>query len=325
MSFRILLTGKNGQVGAELCRLLPSLGELIALDHGDLDLAKPAEIRRVVRDLRPQLLVNAAAYTRVDDAENNEPAAYAVNAEAPAFLAEEAKAVGAALIHYSTDYVFDGRKNSPYLETDPTNPLSVYGKSKLAGEIAVQASGVPHLILRSAWIYASRGHNFLLTILRLSTQKDELRIVHDQIGAPTWGREIAAGTIQILAQLARRDFSAESLAEFGGIYHMTAGGETSWYKFAQAILEECARSPRETPWIRAAMDGNPQITRSITPITTQQYPTPARRPAYSVLSNSRLFTAFGIRLPDWRSQLRALFQEASQPPSSSDHPNTVLR
>ena len=248
----------------------------------------------------------------MDRAESEPAIARAVNSNAPAIMAEEAKRLGATLIHYSTDYVFDGTKRSPYEETDTPNPINLYGATKLAGEEAIRASGAQHLILRTSWVYAPRGRNFLLTILKLATERQELRIVSDQIGAPTSSREIAAGTTQVLAQLARRDFSRQSFAEFGGIYHMTAEGETSWYQFAQAILEECARAPRETPWIRAATGARPQITRTITPISTEHYPTPARRPAYSVLSNSRLFKAFGIRLPDWRSQLRAVFQGSAE-------------
>jgi len=308
MKSRILLTGGTGQVGAELSRLLPELGELAAPGHLELDLANADSIRRTVRDLQPHLIVNAAAYTKVDQAEREESAAYAVNAEAPAVLADEAKKVGAALVHYSTDYVFDGSKNAPYLEDDPPNPLGVYGRSKLAGEQAVRDSGVPHLILRTAWVYASSGHNFLLTILRLSTQREELRIVCDQLGAPTWSREIAAATVRILAPMFQRGWKSNSLAERGGTYHLTAAGETSWHQFAESILDECSHAAPKSSWIATATGGLPLITHRVTPITTAEYPTPARRPAYSVLSNSRVQQSFGLRLPEWREQLRAVFK-----------------
>jgi len=310
MKPRILLTGKSGQVGSELCRLLPGIGELFAFDHRELDLAQFDAIRRTIRDAHPDLIINAAAYTQVDRAENDEAAAMAINAEAPARLAEEAKKIGAALVHYSTDYVFDGCKNSPYVEDDVPHPLSVYGKSKLAGELAIRASGVPHLILRTAWVYASAGHNFLLTILRLSTQREELRIVCDQRGAPTWSREIASGTVRILASLANQGWNPDSFAAIAGTYHMTAAGETSWHQFAQAILEESSSLSHPIPWFTSATAGLPQLTRRITAITTAEYPTPARRPAYSVLSNSRLQQSFGFHLPGWREQLHSLFHTA---------------
>ncbi len=200
----ILLTGKNGQVGCELLRLLPQLGELVAVGHNQLDLSKPADIRRIIQDVRPQLIVNAAAYTAVDQAERDETTAQAVNTEAPGLMAEEAKKIGAVLVHYSTDYVFDGAKRLPYDEADSANPINVYGKTKLAGEQAIRGSGVPHLIFRTSWVYATRGRNFLLTILRLATEREELRIVCDQTGAPTWGREIAVSTANTLAQVIGR-------------------------------------------------------------------------------------------------------------------------
>jgi dTDP-4-dehydrorhamnose reductase len=310
MSLRILLTGKNGQLGSELCRLLPGLGHLVALDRAALDLAKPEAIRRAVRDVHPHLIINAAAYTKVDQAEKDEAAAFAANAEAPALFAEEGKKIGAALIHYSTDYIFDGSKSTPYLEDDPPNPLNVYGKSKLAGEQAIRASGVPHLILRTAWVYAPSGHNFLLTILWLSTQREELRIVCDQRGAPTWSRELAAATVRILTPFAAQGWKPDLLAAVSGTYHVTAVGETSWHQFAEVILEERSHAPRDTPWIAAATGNLPQITRRVTPISTAEYPTPARRPAYSVLSNSRLLQTFGFQLPGWRDQLHSVFHTA---------------
>ncbi len=308
----ILLTGKNGQVGSELARLLPSLGKVVASSHAELDLANPGAVRRAIRDIRPQLIVNAAAYTQVDRAERDSAAASAVNTEAPGLLAAEAKRLGAVMVHFSTDYVFDGLKRSPYVETDAPNPINAYGKSKLDGEQAIQASGAAHLILRTAWIYATTGRNFLLSILKLSTQREELRIVCDQIGAPTASGQIAWGTVRILAHILRQGSAPDCFVPFSGIYHITAGGETSWYEFAQAILEGVAHISPDAPWYAQATGGHPRVARCVIPITTAEYPTPARRPAYSVLSNARLRSTFGFELPDWRSQLRQVFQAAEQ-------------
>ena len=304
MKPKILLTGKNGQVGEELERLLPEVGEVVALGRQELDLSNPDGIRRTIRAVRPNLIVNAAAYTAVDQAEKEETAASEINSAAPAIMAEEAKKVGASLVHYSTDYVFDGLKGNPYVEDDPTGPISVYGTTKLVGEQAIRASGVPHLIFRTSWVYATRGRNFLLTILRLATQREELRIVRDQIGAPTGSREIADATTKILCQLYRRE---GGLSDVSGTYHMTATGVTNWHEFATAILEEASHAPKTVPWFAAATGGKPLITRRVLPITTQEFPTPARRPAYSVLSNARLMKTFGIQLPGWRTQLHRAF------------------
>jgi len=303
MKPKILLTGKTGQIGSELLSLLPELGEVIAPERKDLDLLHPESIRNVVRTARPSLIINAAAFTGVDASESESNTAYVINAEAPAIFAEEAKGIGAALLHYSTDYVFDGRKGTPYEEDDATGPINVYGRSKLAGEQAIQASGVPHLIIRTAWVYSTRGRNFLLTILRLATEREELRIVQDQTGSPTWSREVAASTVRILAQLLQRGNPAEAFSHAGGTYHMTAGGQTTWYRFAKAILEVAAKVPKEVAWFSAATRGKPLISRRVLPISTAEYPTPASRPAYSVLSNSRLMEKFGVSLPDWRTGL----------------------
>jgi dTDP-4-dehydrorhamnose reductase len=307
---RILLTGKSGQVGAQLFRLLPSLGDLIAPDRNELDLAKPADIRRALREAQPNLIVNAAAYTAVDRAQQDAPAAHSVNAEAPALLAEEAKKSGSALVHYSTDYVFNGRKDSPYDESDAPNPLNVYGESKLAGEQAIQASGVPHLIFRTSWIYGRSGRNFLLTILRLATQLEELRVVSDQMGAPTWSREIAAGTRRVLEQVVGKGIGdPASLSSISGIYHMTARGAASWFDFAESILEQSHSSSPKPPWLLAATEGRPLFAQRVIPISSGEYPTPALRPANSVLSNSKLERTFGVQLSDWRAQLRGVFHE----------------
>lgn len=301
----ILLTGKTGQVGSELNRLLPGLGPLIALGRGDLGLAGPAGIRRVLRDACPQVIVNAAAYTAVDAAENDQSQAYAINAEAPALMAEEAKRLGAVLVHYSTDFVFDGAKKSPYLETDATNPLNVYGKSKLAGEQAIRDSGAFHLIFRTSWIYSTRGKNFLLTILRLATEREELKIVSDQLGAPTCAWDVARATTEILSRMSPRNQSElQRSSSFSGTYHLTASGQTSWYEFARAILEKASTISSDVPWFAAATNGRPLITKRIVPIATEEFRSPARRPAYSVLSNLRLSETFHLTLPDWATQLQ---------------------
>lgn len=318
MKPRILLTGKDGQVGSELARLLPAIGELTAVGHRELDLAKPEEIRRAVAQARPNIIINAAAYTAVDQAEKEEALARAVNADAPAVLAEEAKRTGALLLHYSTDYVFDGTKRSPYTEEDGTNPLSAYGRTKLAGEEAIRASGAPHVILRTAWVYATSGENFLLTILRLASTREELRIVNDQFGAPTSARAIARATADLL--LSAKADPAAFLAEHAGTYHMTAAGETTWHGFAVAIVESVQDRSSHAPagsvpgaanWLAAATAGRPIVAKRIVPIATAEYPTPARRPAYSVLSNARFASTFGFALADWRAQLAEILGRGS--------------
>jgi dTDP-4-dehydrorhamnose reductase len=307
MKPRILLIGRNGQVGTDLALLLPQLGELVALNRQELDLTKSSDIRRMIQKLKPQWIVNAAGYTAVDRAETDEFTARAVNEQAPAIMAETAKEIGAALVHYSTDYVFDGSKKSPYEENDIPNPINAYGKTKLGGERAIQEGGALHLIFRTEWVYATQGRNFLLAILQLATQKQELRIVSDQIGSPTTSREIAAATVRVISQLMNREEGVRSLTTSGGIYHMTAEGETSWYEFTKAILEEASSKTQNLPWVNAATKGRPLLTKRVLPITTAEYPTTARRPAYSVLSTQRLHDRFGIRLPSWRAQLRSLF------------------
>lgn len=311
MSLKILLTGKNGQVGADLAVLLPPLGEVIALDRSQLDLSQPGQVRQVLLQVRPHVIVNAAAYTAVDQAESDEATAFAVNAHAPGVMAQAAKEIGAVLVHYSTDYVFDGSKKTPYDESDSPNPINAYGKSKLVGELAIQASGVPHLIFRTSWVYATRGKNFLKTVLRLAMQQEELRIVCDQMGAPTWSREIAAATARILAPLSNSAHAPFLSGGVTGVYHMTAGGDTSWYGFARAILDEISQAPLELSWLTSATHGRTIPARRILPITTAEYPTPARRPAYSVLSNARLLRDYSLQLPDWRAQLHGAFQHGS--------------
>lgn len=315
MSIRILLTGKNGQVGSELCRLLAPNCELVAFGRSELDLANADDIRRAIQHVRPGIIINAAAYTAVDQAEKEEALAHAINGDAPGIIAEEGKKIGASVIHYSTDYVFDGTKRSPYKEDDPTNPLSAYGRTKLAGEEAIRGSGVPHLILRTAWVYATSGKNFLLTVLRLASTREELRIVNDQFGAPTPARAIAFATARLVGNCGADP--AAWFAQHSGTYHLTAAGEATWYEFAVAIVDAARRlvpvdAPQKAPgWVAAATAGRPIIAKHIAPIATTEYPTPARRPAYSVLSNARFAASFGFSLPDWGSQLAETIQSAS--------------
>jgi len=294
---RILVTGKDGQVGFELLRILATMGEVMGTGRLEMDLADPDSIRRAVRDARPDLIVNAAAYTAVDQAESEPERALAINGVAPGILAEEAKRLGAALVHYSTDYVFDGTKTEPYTEVDQPHPISAYGRSKLAGEEAIQAVDPPHLILRTSWIYGARGKNFLLTILRLAREREELAIVNDQIGAPTWSRAIAAATRGMVVNLGYgQPAFRDAFAEKRGIYNLTAAGQTSWYGFAAAIFAQAASAPPGSPF-------HLERVPALKPITTEQYPTPARRPRNSVLSNARQQRAFGIAMPDWKAGL----------------------
>lgn len=277
---RVLVTGCRGQVGLEVARALGSACEVIAHDRASLDLADAAQVTARVREARPQVIVNAAAYTAVDRAETDVAAASAVNAVAPGVFGEECRRAGALLVHFSTDYVFDGTKPSPYVESDATNPLNVYGHTKLEGEQAIAASGCDHLILRTSWVYGPHGRNFLLTMLRLGAERDELRVVDDQRGAPTSSLQLARLTREILLERGLERARAAS-----GVYHATAGGETTWCGFARAIFERQARRPR------------------VTPIPSSEYPTPARRPSNSVLDNGRLAAALQLRLGDWQTGL----------------------
>lgn len=287
---RILVTGAGGQVGSALRPALAPLGEVVALDRSQLDLAQPDALRARVRELAPQAIVNAAAYTAVDRAESESELARAINAVAPGVLAEEALRLGAVLVHYSTDYVFDGTKPSPYVEDDPARPLSVYGRTKLEGERAIGASGCRHLTLRTSWVFGARGHNFLLTMLRLARERRALRIVSDQIGAPTWCRDIAAATARLLD-------GGHAAPGADGLYHLTASGATSWFGFAQAIFAspEMARLGIEPPALEA--------------IPTSAYPTAARRPANSRLDCARLAHRTGIRMPAWEAGLAGALAE----------------
>jgi len=284
---RILLTGANGQVGHELARSLAPLGEVHGLDRATLDLADPGAVVAACRGLKPALIVNAAAYTAVDRAESEPALAQAVNARAPGILAEEAKRLGAVLVHFSTDYVFDGASRTPYLECDRTAPLNEYGRSKLDGERAIADVGCKHLVFRTTWVYGPRGRNFLLTMLSLAATREELRVVADQRGAPTTSLFLAEATARAIRSIPKAGIDS-------GIYHLSAAGETTWAGFAIAIFARAARRPG----FRA-----PRVI----PIASAEYPTPARRPAYSVLAHGKFTAAFGFGPSSWESQLDACF------------------
>lgn len=288
---RILVTGRDGQVGAELMRTLAGLGEVIATSRAEMDLESEESICRAVRGSQPRWIVNAAAYTAVDKAESEPSRAWAINAHAVRVLAEEAKALGAVVIHYSTDYVFDGEKSSPYTEEDATNPRNVYGRTKLEGEQLLTDAGIPYLVLRTSWVYGGRGKNFLRTITKLAAEKPELRIVDDQIGAPTAARDIAATTANVL-----RKWSAAGAAS-RGVYHLTANGETNWYRFAVGAMDWLRVHRPATNWAR------------LTPISTAEYPTPAARPKNSRLNCGKLERDFGVRLPEWGVSLQQVMEE----------------
>jgi dTDP-4-dehydrorhamnose reductase len=284
----ILLLGRHGQVAWELQRSLGSIGHITVLGSEELNLAEGDKLRDRIRTLKPQMVVNAAAYTAVDQAENEVELATAINATAPRILAEETARLGAWLVHYSTDYVFDGRQEGWYVENDAPNPLGVYGQTKLDGELGIQAVGGNHLILRTTWVYGRRGKNFLLTILRLAAERSELKIVADQVGAPTWSRSIAVTTGQILSQIVGGKQSA------AGVYHLSAAGATSWHGFATKIVDYARQFDPELPL----------AIENILPIPAIDYPTPAQRPANSRLDNSKLLHTFGLQLPDWEADLK---------------------
>jgi dTDP-4-dehydrorhamnose reductase len=282
---RILITGGDGQLGWELARAFAARGEVVAFDRAGLDLLDPDAIRARCREVRPSLLLNAGAYTAVDKAESEPDLAMRINGVAPGVLAEEANRLGAPLIHYSTDYVFDGNATTPYRESDPTAPQSMYGRSKLAGEQAVTATAKQYLVLRTSWLYGNRRQNFMLTMLRLAQQREELRVVADQVGAPTWVRPVSDATARCVTPIP----GGVQIGIPSGIYHFAAAGQTSWHGFASAILDGTADEPR-------------RATRVVA-IPTADFPTPARRPAYSVLSLDKLRNAAGIAPVDWREQL----------------------
>ena len=285
----ILVTGTQGQIGFELAQLLAPLGNVVAADRAMLDLADPDAIVAVMRRQEPAVIVNAGAYTAVDRAESEPALASAINARAPGILAEEAKRAAAVLVHFSTDYVFDGARTTPYPEDAPTAPLNVYGETKLEGERAIADAGAKAIVLRTSWVYGLRGKNFLLTMRKLAAERDHLTVVADQIGVPNWSRTLASATARIVAT------GVSAMAERSGLYHLSSSGEASWYDFARAILGDTSKA-------------------RLLPIATADYPTPARRPAYGVLATSRFESTFGFALPSWREALADCVASGAAPP-----------
>ena len=297
---RILLTGATGQVGGELLETLKALGEVIAPTRAEMDLANAASVRQTIRAVQPRWIVNPGAYTAVDKAESEPELAYAINADAVKVIGQEAKAIGAGVIHFSTDYVFDGSANEPYRETDATGPVSVYGTSKLTGETSLAESGAGHIIFRTSWVYGARGKNFLLTILKLARERKTVRVVADQYGAPSWSRDLAKMTAKVIDQCevtAKGRQIGVVPVELGGVYHATGEGETTWYGFAAEALR-----------LQQEMEPSAQFA-AIEAITTAEYPTPAKRPANSRLNCDRLAERFGWKMMDWRDSLRNVLAE----------------
>jgi dTDP-4-dehydrorhamnose reductase len=296
----ILLTGSTGQVGGELLRTLAPLGAVVAPTRAEMDLTDLDSIRKQIRVVRPRWIVNPAAYTAVDKAESEPELAFAINAEAVRAIGEEAHAIGAGVIHFSTDYVFRGAGDTPYVETDATDPISVYGASKLAGEELLAGTGAAHCIFRTSWVYAGRGKNFLLTILKAARERERLRVVADQHGAPTWSRDLAQMTARVIESVegwASGRQLQETQSEWRGVYHAAGAGQTTWYGFAaEAIRLERERKPGAK-------------LAEVDPITTAEYPTPAKRPANSRLNCKKLEAGFGWRMMDWRESLREVMAE----------------
>lgn len=298
---KILLTGINGQVGQALHHKLNAFN-LIALSRAQLDLTRLDDIRRVVRDIKPDLIINPAGYTAVDKAESEPELCFAVNAQAVQVLAEEAARINAGLVHFSTDYVFDGEKQTPYVETDAVNPINLYGKSKLAGEDAIRAVGLPHIILRTSWIYSTHGNNFLKTILKLAADKDSLHVIADQHGAPTSSMCIASGVQQLLDNWQMQDESQS------GSYHLTNTGETTWHGFSSEIINiyNHLQSQRDWPKLKVGIS-------NIVAVTSQEYPTAAKRPANSRLDNSKVKQVFNVQLDSWQQGLQQVMQSIQMP------------
>ncbi len=300
---KIMVLGCTGQVGHELCRSLQTLGHVTALDLNtaphSIDLAQPDALRHVVRELTPDIIVNAAAYTAVDRAESEPDLARRINAEAPVALAEEARAIGATLIHYSTDYVYDGTSSTPIKESARPNPVNTYGATKLEGDRGIAAVGGRFLILRTSWVYGNRGQNFLLTMQRLARTDKPLRIINDQLGAPTWAKFLATATAQVIDRLL---VDTDSTEDRSGVYHLTASGVTSWHDFAEHIF-------------RWSLPADHSALTRLTPIPTAEYPTPAKRPHYSMLDCSRIQREFGVVCPDWRDMLQLCLAECPWPGS----------
>lgn len=292
---RFLLTGKNGQVGFELQRALAPLGEIIAVDHAACDLADPAAIRYLLAEVRPDIVINPAAYTAVDKAESEPALAYAVNATAPGVFGEALAKTGGLVIHYSTDYVFDGKKGEGYGEDDQPNPQSIYGKSKLAGERALQASGAHYLIFRTSWVFGAHGANFAKTMLRLAAEKDNLNVVTDQYGAPTSAALLADVTAQVIGRYQRQG----SMGFPFGLYHLVAAGVTTWHEYAKAVIQAAIASGRP---VRLCLE-------DVRGISTAEYPLPAPRPANSRLETKRLQEAFGLVMPPWQAGLHHVLQQ----------------
>jgi dTDP-4-dehydrorhamnose reductase len=300
MSGRILLTGATGQVGGELVHVLGTFGEVITPARDEMELADAASIRETIRTLRPRWIVNPAAYTAVDKAESEPELAYAINAEAVRAMGEAAREVGAGVIHFSTDYVFDGTGTAPYRESDATGPMSVYGASKLAGEQALAQSGAGAMVFRTSWVYGSTGKNFLRTILKAARERERLKVVADQYGAPTWSRDLARMTARVIAEVedqAKHKGLNEALAEYGGTYHAAGSGETTWFGFAAEAIE---RLREREPGAKLA---------EVDAIATSEYPTPAKRPANSRLNCERLRERFDWKMMDWRDSLREVIAE----------------
>lgn len=293
---KILLIGSQGQVGQELQPILVNLGELTALSRTELDLTNSEKIQEIITEINPQVIVNAAAYTAVDKAEIEVDLAEQINGVAPTVMAQTAAKIGASLIHISTDYVFDGTKNTPYNEEDITNPLGAYGKSKLSGEQGIEKTDAHYLIVRTAWVYGTYGkQNFVKTMLRLGKEREELKIVWDQVGSPSWAKDIALAIAELTKLTLKNQNKIPS-----GLYHFTNSGVASWYDFTIAISEDAKKL------------GFPWKTERILPIATEEYPTPAKRPAYSVLSNRKLDTILGHNSPYWRDSLRKMLAELSK-------------
>lgn len=280
---RILLFGQKGQLATELQRLLPRYGSVTVAGSDQIDLAHPDSFIPLIRSLRPNIIINSAAYTAVDKAESEQDLAHKINCEAPGVIATEAKSIGSRLIHYSTDFVFDGKSSSPYTEKQPTSPINIYGKTKREGEEAIQAVDADFLILRTSWVYSLVGHNFLKTMLRLAKEGKTLRVVNDQVGTPTWSRSLAEATGKLI-----------ELPDAKGIYHLSSEGETSWYLFTNTIFQL----------------SNSEV--NLEPITTAEYPTLAQRPKYSVLSNEKIRNELKIEMPHWREALEMCLSELNR-------------
>lgn len=298
---KILLTGKNGQVGWELQRSLMCLGTVIACDRNEMDLSNPDILRKKIREIQPDIIINAAAYTAVDKAEEEEELATIINGTSVGVIAEEALKLNALLIHYSTDYVFDGTKTEPYTEDDIPNPINAYGRSKLVGEKAIIKSGCDYLILRTTWVYAARGNNFLKTILRLAKELDELSIVCDQYGAPTWARNIADITAHVIADV-KKEHKEGTFAS--GVYHLSATGKTTWYGFASAIIDQ-AKQRTSAEDIK---------TQKVLPIATEDYPLPASRPKNSQMDSDSLTARFNLIMPAWNHAMKQSIDELLEAP-----------